>query len=298
MFSLIALGIGTAYLYSLAATFAPGLFPRNLRRDGVIPVYYEAAAVITVLVLLGQILELRAREQTGDAIRALLNLAPKTARRIRADGGDEDVPLEMIQVGDRLRVRPGDRVPVDGAVIEGRSAIDETMVTGESMPVEKAPRAQAIGGTINGTGSLVMRAEKVGSDTMLARIVQMVAEAQPCADSTARRYRLGMVRAGGHRRRRRIIHRLDDLRTATGFRLCARSRRVSPHHRLSLRARPRHSDVDHGRRGQGGERWRPYQKCRGAGAFRKDRHAGCRQDRNVDRRQAARGCSYPCGAFR
>ena len=178
MFSLIALGIGTAYLYSLAATFAPGLFPRNLRRDGVIPVYYEAAAVITVLVLLGQILELRAREQTGDAIRALLNLAPKTARRIRANGGDEDVPLEMIQVGDRLRVRPGDRVPVDGAVIEGRSAIDETMVTGESMPVEKAPGAQAIGGTINGTGSLVMRAEKVGSDTMLARIVQMVAEAQ------------------------------------------------------------------------------------------------------------------------
>jgi Cu+-exporting ATPase len=178
MFSLIALGIGTAYLYSLAATFAPGLFPENLRHDGVIPVYYEAAAVITVLVLLGQVLELRAREQTGDAIRALLNLAPKTARRIRADGGDEDVPLEMIQVGDRLRVRPGDRVPVDGAVIEGRSAIDESMVTGESMPVEKAPGAQAIGGTINGTGSLVMRAEKVGSDTMLARIVQMVAEAQ------------------------------------------------------------------------------------------------------------------------
>jgi len=178
MFSLIALGIGTAYLYSLAATFAPGLFPENLRQDGIVPVYYEAAAVITVLVLLGQVLELRAREQTGGAIRALLNLAPKTARRIRADGGEEDVPLDTVQVDDRLRVRPGDSVPVDGVVLEGHSAIDESMVTGESMPVEKAPGAKVIGGTVNGTGSLVMRAEKVGSDTMLARIVQMVAEAQ------------------------------------------------------------------------------------------------------------------------
>jgi Cu+-exporting ATPase len=178
MFSLIALGIGTAYLYSLTATFAPSLFPENLRQDGVVPVYYEAAAVITVLVLLGQVLELRAREQTGGAIRALLNLAPKTARRIRADGGEDDVPLEAVQVGDRLRVRPGDSVPVDGVVLEGRSAIDESMVTGESMPVEKAPDGKLIGGTINGTGSFVMRAEKVGSDTMLARIVQMVAEAQ------------------------------------------------------------------------------------------------------------------------
>jgi Cu+-exporting ATPase len=178
MFSLIALGIGTAYLYSLAATFAPALFPENLRQDGVIPVYYEAAAIITVLVLLGQVLELRAREHTGGAIRALLDLAPKIARRIRADGGEEDVPLETVQVGDRLRVRPGDSVPVDGVVLEGRSAIDESMVTGESMPVEKAPDAKVIGGTINGTGSLLMRAEKVGSDTMLARIVQMVAEAQ------------------------------------------------------------------------------------------------------------------------
>ena len=178
MFSLIALGIGAAYLYSLAATFASGLFPENLQQDGIIPVYYEAAAVITVLVLLGQVLELRAREQTGDAIRALLNLAPKTAWRIRADGSDEEVPLEAVHVGDRLRVRPGDSVPVDGAVIEGRSAIDESMVTGESMPVEKEAGAKVIGGTINGTGSLVMRADKVGSDTMLARIVQMVAEAQ------------------------------------------------------------------------------------------------------------------------
>ena len=178
MFSLIALGIGAAYLYSLAATFASGLFPENLRQDGIIPVYYEAAAVITVLVLLGQVLELRAREKTGGAIRALLNLAPKTARRLRDDNSGEEVPLEAIHIGDRLRVRPGESVPVDGIVLEGRSAIDESMVTGESMPVEKALGANVIGGTINGTGSLIVRAEKIGADTMLARIVQMVAEAQ------------------------------------------------------------------------------------------------------------------------
>jgi Cu+-exporting ATPase len=178
MFSLIALGVGAAYLYSLAATFFPDVFPTSLRQDGVIPVYYEAAAVITVLVLLGQVLELRARERTGSAIRALLDLAPKTARRIRADGGDEEIPLERVQRGDRLRIRPGDSVPVDGAVLEGKSAVDESMVTGESMPVEKEPGAKLIGGTINGTGGLVMRAEKIGAETMLARIVQMVAEAQ------------------------------------------------------------------------------------------------------------------------
>ncbi len=177
-FSLIALGVGAAYLYSLAATFAPGLFPPGLQQDGIIPVYYEAAAVITVLVLLGQVLELRAREKTGGAIRALLNLAPKTARRIRSDGNDEEVALDQVHIGDRLRIRPGDSVPVDGAVEEGRSAVDESMVTGESMPVEKEPGTKLIGGTINGTGGLVMRAEKVGADTMLARIVHMVAEAQ------------------------------------------------------------------------------------------------------------------------
>ena len=179
MFSLISLGVGAAYLYSLAATLAPGLFPSGLRAEGgVIPVYYEAAAVITVLVLLGQVLELRAREKTGGAIRALLKLTPKTARRIRDDGNDEEVPLDAVAIGDRLRLRPGDSVPVDGIVTEGRGAIDESMVTGESMPVEKQPGAKVIGGTINGTGGLVMRAEKVGSDTMLARIVRMVAEAQ------------------------------------------------------------------------------------------------------------------------
>ena len=178
MFSLIALGTGAAYLYSLAATFAPALFPASLQDGGIVPVYYEAAAVITVLVLLGQVLELRAREKTGSAIRALLNLAPKTARRIRDDGQDEEVPLDEVHVGDRLRVRPGESIPVDGVVIEGRGAVDESMVTGESLPVEKAPDSSVIGGTINGTGSLVIRAEKVGADTMLARIVSMVAAAQ------------------------------------------------------------------------------------------------------------------------
>ncbi|MDQ2102780.1 heavy metal translocating P-type ATPase [Azospirillum isscasi] len=179
MFSLIALGVGVAYLFSLVATFLPDLFPPSFRgMDGVVAVYYEAAAVITVLVLLGQVLELRAREQTGGAIRALLNLAPKTARRIRENGEDEEVPLDQVQVGDRLRVRPGDGVPVDGEVMEGRSSVDESMVTGESMPVEKEPGTKLIGGTVNQAGGLIMRADKVGSDTMLSRIVTMVAEAQ------------------------------------------------------------------------------------------------------------------------
>jgi Cu+-exporting ATPase len=179
MFTLIALGVGASYSYSLAATFAPGLFPAVLRQEGgLVPVYYEAAAVITVLVLLGQVLELRAREKTGGAIRALLKLAPKTARRIRSEGTDEEVPLDQVQVGDRLRVRPGEAVPVDGSVSEGKGSVDESMVTGESMPVEKARGAKVIGGTINGTGALAIIAEKIGEGTMLSRIVHMVAEAQ------------------------------------------------------------------------------------------------------------------------
>lgn len=179
MFTLIALGTGVAWVYSVVATFAPSLFPAALRQhDGSVLVYFEAAAVITVLVLLGQVLELRAREKTGGAIRALLNLAPKTARRIKPDGSEEDVSLEDIAAGDRLRVRPGETVPVDGVVIEGRSAVDESMITGESMPVTKEVNSKIIGGTMNQTGSFIMEARHVGKDSMLSRIVHMVAEAQ------------------------------------------------------------------------------------------------------------------------
>jgi Cu+-exporting ATPase len=179
MFSLIALGTGTAYLYSVVATVAPEIFPLGFRgMDGAVAVYFEAAAVITVLVLVGQVLELRAREQTGGAIRALLNLAPKTARRVTAADKDEEISLANVQVGDRLRVRPGDGVPVDGVILEGRSAVDESMVTGEAVPTSKAVGDVLIGGTVNGTGSLVMRADKIGADTMLSQIVAMVSEAQ------------------------------------------------------------------------------------------------------------------------
>ena len=179
MFTLIAMGTGVAYLYSVIAAFAPGLFPAAFRDShGGVALYFEAAAVIIVLVLLGQVLELRARASTSGAIRALIDLAPKTARRVNADGNDEDVPLDAVVVGDQLRVRPGEKVPVDGVLIEGRSAVDESMVTGESMPVTKQAGAKLIGGTLNQSGSFIMRAEKIGRDTMLAHIVEMVAAAQ------------------------------------------------------------------------------------------------------------------------
>ncbi|MBI1214971.1 MAG: heavy metal translocating P-type ATPase [Alphaproteobacteria bacterium] len=179
MFTLIAIGTGTAWLYSMAATLAPGLFPEAFRaKDGGVAVYFDAAAMITTLVLIGQVLELRAREKTGDAIRALMGLAPKTARRVGKDGGEQDVPLEEIEAGDLLRVRPGEKVPVDGEVTEGKSAIDAAMVTGEPMPVSIGPGDKVIGATLNQTGSFVMRAEKVGRDTLLSQIVSMVAEAQ------------------------------------------------------------------------------------------------------------------------
>lgn len=179
MFTLIALGTGVAWIYSVVATLFPQVFPESLRgMDGAVPVYFEAAAVITVLVLVGQVLELRAREQTSGAIRALLNLAPKTARRLKPDGSDEEVQIDAITVGELLRVRPGERIAVDGSVTDGKSNIDESMVTGEPLAVSKSVGAKVIGGTINGSGALIIRAEKVGRDTMLARIVQMVAEAQ------------------------------------------------------------------------------------------------------------------------
>ena len=179
MFTLIAMGVGVAWIYSLVATVAPGVFPPAFRSaDGGAAVYFEAAAVITTLALLGQVLELRAREQTGGAIRALIDLAPKTGRRILADGAEEDIALDAISLGDRLRVRPGEKIPVDGEIVEGRGAVDESMLTGESTPVMKTAGDGVIGGAINQSGSFVMRADKVGRDTMLAQIVRMVAEAQ------------------------------------------------------------------------------------------------------------------------
>ena len=178
MFTLIALGVGAAYAYSVAATLAPGLFPESFRMGNEVAVYFEPAAVIVVLVLLGQVLELRARSRTSAAIRSLLGLAPKTARRIEPDGTERDVALERVAVGDRVRVRPGERVPVDGIVLEGTTSVDESMVTGEPIPVEKTPQSHVTGGTVNGTGTFVMRAERVGRDTLLAQIVRMVSEAQ------------------------------------------------------------------------------------------------------------------------
>ena len=179
MFTLIGLGVAVGYLFSVIAVVVPIIFPASFRDvEGNVPVYFEAAAVIVTLVLLGQVLELRARSRTGTAIKALLGLAPKTARRLRADGQEEDVPLDEVQVGDRLRVRPGEKVPVDGVVLEGSSTVDESMITGEPIPVEKHANDRVVGATVNGTGSFVMRAERVGSETMLAQIVQMVAEAQ------------------------------------------------------------------------------------------------------------------------
>jgi Cu+-exporting ATPase len=179
MFTLIGLGVSVAFVYSLVATLVPGVFPGSFRNvDGLVAVYFEAAAAIVTLVLLGQVLELRARSRTGSAIRALLGLAPKQARRLTADGREQDVPLEQVQIGDLLRVRPGEKVPVDGIVTEGTSAVDESMVTGEPMPVEKHPDERVIGATMNTAGSFVMRAERVGAETLLSQIVRMVGEAQ------------------------------------------------------------------------------------------------------------------------
>ena len=289
MFSLIALGTGAAYLYSVFATLAPDLFPAGFRGPGgAVAVYFEAAAVITVLVLLGQVLELRAREQTGGAIRALLKLAPKTARRVKADGQDEDVALELIQVGDRLRVRPGDGVPVDGEVLEGKGAVDESMVTGESMPAAKTSGDKLIGGTVNGTGSLIMRADKIGADTMLARIVAMVSEAQrsrapiqALADKVSGYFVPAVLGVAVL-----AFRRVGGLGAGARAFLCADRGGLRRHHRLSLRAGSRHADVDWRGDRQGRGRGRPHQVGGSAGAHGEGRYSGRRQDRHADRRQA------------
>jgi len=300
MFTLIAMGTGVAWIYSIAGTALPGLFPAALRgSDGSVAVYFEAAAVIILLVLLGQVLELKAREQTSGAIKALLNLAPKRARRRRADGSEEDVALEAVVVGDLLRVRPGEAVPVDGEILEGRSTLDESMITGESMPATKEAGAGVIGGTMNQSGSFLMRAQKIGRDTMLAQIVRMVAQAQ---------------------RSRAPIQRLADQVSAWFVPLVIAVAVIAffawvlwgPEPRLaygliaavsvliialSMRLRSCDANVHHGgcrARCAGGG---PDQKRRGARAHGADRHAHHRQDLDVDRRQAARDRGAPRAGF-
>ena len=289
MFTLIGLGTGTAYIYS-AAVAVSSFFHLQRTVAGLHPshsVYFEAAAGITTLVLLGQVLELRARRKTSDAIRALLGLAPKTARRL-ADGREEDVPLDAVMPGDLLRVRPGEKVPVDGVVFEGSSAVDESMVTGEPIPLEKAAGSLVTGGTVNGSGGFVMRAERVGRETLLARIVALVVEAQRSrapvqrlADRVAAIFVPAVVgvaavtfAAWAASRARAAVHER------------ARERRRRPHRRLPVRARPRDADVHHGRDGARRARRRPREERRGAGALRAGRHPRPRQDGDADGREA------------
>ena len=290
MFTLIAIGSGAAYLYSLAAVVAPGLFPATFRdASGNIGLYFEAAAVITVLVLLGQVLELRARSQTSGAIQALLGLAPKTARRISSDGSEADVPLSEVAIGDLLRVRPGEKVPVDGSVVEGRSSVDESMVTGEPIPVEKAAGAKVVGGTMNGTGSLVVKAERVGAATLLAQIVKMVSEAQRSrapiqrlADRVASYFVPAVLAAA-------VITFvcLGDLRSAAAVCACPGERRGCAHHCLPLCSRPGDPDVHHGGHGPRRRRGHPGAQCGSPGDAGKSEHADRGQDGNAHRGQAA-----------
>ncbi len=297
MFTLIAMGVGAAYLFSVVAVLAPEIFPAGFRdAEGNVGVYFEAGAVIVVLVLLGQVMELRARERTGSAIRALLDLAAKTARVIRPDGREEEIPLEDVKVGDRLRVRPGDKVPVDGVVVEGRSSIDELMISGEPVPVEKVSGDTVTGATINGTGSLVMEAQRVGADTMLSQIVEMVANAQRSrapiqkfADSVAGLFVPAVI---GVAILAFIAWAIWGPAPALAYALGIGGGR--PDHRVSLRAGAGDADVDHDRDGPGRPGRRADQERRSPGAFRQGRHADRRQDRHAHRRQAE-ACRRPAG---
>ena len=291
MFTLIAMGTSAAYLYSVAATVAPGLFPEAFRGpNGEVAVYFEAAAVITTLVLLGQVLELRARRRTSNAIRAMLGLSPKMARRIAANGGETDVPLAEVVHGDRLRVRPGERVPVDGVILQGGSAVDESMITGEPLPVEKHESDAVTGGTLNGSGSFIMRAERVGSETLLAQIVRIVGEAQRSrapiqrlADTVA-----ALFCSGGVICRRGDADCLGASGTATSAGLRPGECGGGTHCRVPLRLGTRHAHGHHGWRGARRARGSADQECRGLGNPGEGRHAGNRQDGNLDGREAAR----------
>jgi hypothetical protein len=245
MFTLVALGVSMAWLYSAVAMLAPGFMPMA---DGHAPLYFESAAVITVLVLLGQVLELRARAQTSGALVALMHLAPTSGRRVRGDGVDEDVALDLIQVGDLLRVRPGEKIPVDGQVTEGHVSVYESLVTGESMPVTKQPGDKVVAGALNLTGVFVMRAEKNGADTLLAQDGER-GPAQPRAHPTARRSGRGLVRAGGDRRRHGHLRGLDGAWLGTAPRSRPGRGSVSLDHRLPLHAWAGDADIDHGGRG-------------------------------------------------
>ena len=287
MFTLIAMGTGVAWLYSVVATLAPGIFPAAFRgHDGSAAVYFEAAAVIIVLVLLGQVLELRARETTGGAIRALLDLAPKTARLIRPDGTDEEVELGHVQVGDRLRVRPGEKVPVDGTMVGGRSAVDESMVTGESMPVTKSS-----GGHGDRRHDEPVRQPRARSPRRRSRYHAGADRAaggggptQPRPHSASGRPGVRHLRSSRHRDCYPRLRGMGGLRTRAAALLWPGGSRGRAHHRLSLCARARDADVDHGRRRTGRRGRRAHQERRGARAYGEGRHAGGRQDRDADRR--------------
>ena len=266
MFTLVAIGTGVAWSYSAVATLFPGLFPPAFHAaDGAVGVYFEAAAVITVLVLIGQVLELKARDNTSMAIRGLLDLAPKTARRIAGDGAEQDVPLDTVAVDDRLRVRPGETVPVDGLVEAGEATVDQSSVTGESLPVSKRQGDAVIGGTVAQTGTLVIRAKRVGRDTLLSRIVRLVADAQRSrAPHPAHRgSRVGLVRpgraCGGHGG----LRRLDGGRPRAAPGLCGHCSRVGFNHRVPLCPRSRDTDVHHGRSRPRGARRRADPQRRG-----------------------------------
>jgi len=291
MFTLIALGTGVAYLYSVVAALVPGIFPSSFRTpEGEVPVYFEAAAVIVTLVLLGQVLELRARSQTGNAIRALLDLAPRRAHLVRDSGNEADIALDEVLVGNRLRVRSGEKVPVDGIVIEGHSAVDESMITGEPLPAEKSTGDRVTGATLNTTGTFTMRAERVGSDTLLAQIVQWSASAAVASpDSGPCRHRLRMVRAGCRRDRCAGLCRLVDIRPAARNDLCAGAgqRGCGADHRLPLRAGIGDADVDHGRDWARRRSRCARPECRSPRNDGEGRYSRCRQDQHLNPRQAA-----------
>ena len=255
---------GRRSLYSVVATVAPGVFPDSFVSMGRVAVYFEAAVVIISLTLLGQLLELKARSQTSAAIKSLLGLAPKTARRINAGRSEEDVPLSHVHVGDSLRVRPGEKVPVDGVVIEGKSAVDESMLTGEPLPVSKGPGDKLIGATLNTSGALVMRSERVGrADGARAdRADGRAGAALEGADAAHGRPSRRLVRAGGGRHRARDVLRLGLPRPRAELGLRPRQRRGGAHHRVPVRARARDAHVDHGGDRQGGDPGRAVPRCR------------------------------------